>query len=98
MNDEKIAGVDVKVSKKLHQVPSPRLADYQVFNLCNISMTMEIIDTKNGDIIWFSEVYSIRGRIKGILNFYQERRRNQIFANLDFTFRCGIILLFHDFS
>lgn len=46
-------------------LPSPRSADYQVFNLCDISMTIEIIDTKNGDIIWSNEVYSIGGRIKG---------------------------------
>lgn len=46
-------------------LPSARSADYQVFNLCDISMTIEIIDTKNGDIIWSSEVYSMGGRIKG---------------------------------
>lgn len=123
MNDDRIAGVDVKVSNKLYQVPSPGLADYQVFNLFDISMTIEIIDAKNGDIIWSSEIYFIeklypgtfrpglieenvprykenfitytREFLKDLLengwNFYEERRRNQIFVNLDFTFICGII-------
>lgn len=85
-NDEKIAGVDVKVSKKFHQVPSPRLANYQIFNLCDISMTIEIVDNEKGDIIWFSKVYSMRGRIKGILNFCKERKGDQPFVSLDSPF------------
>lgn len=40
-------------------------ADYNVLNVCDVGLTIEMVDTEDGGLIWSSFVYSRWGKING---------------------------------
>jgi hypothetical protein len=39
--------------------------EFDVFNICDVGLTIEMVDTKDGAVIWSSFVYTQGGKIKG---------------------------------
>lgn len=47
------------------QVSIRRDTEFGVFNICDVGLTIEMVDTEDGAVIWSSFVYTHGGKIKG---------------------------------
>jgi len=57
--------IETKIWADPMTLPDPRLAEYQVINICDISLTIEMIDTQDWNIIWSSSISCKEGKITG---------------------------------
>lgn len=58
-------GIETKIWPDPMTLADPGYTEYQVINICDISLAIEMIDTQDGTIIWSSSVSCNAGKIKG---------------------------------